>query len=147
MSSYVRRFDICVIREEGEGRKKAYWPKLGTAFERDDGKISGTLDSVPTFPWDGRIFLFPVEEEAEAGREPGKIRATPDESKRYVPLDKREDKPFFNRMTYEHRVHMEDAPPREKKGICGQWAKYQHRTQDWTLVTCKKCLKDKPGGA
>lgn len=45
--------DICTPRKGKDG--KTFWHRVGTAFVGDDGKIGGTLDSLPLPDADGRV--------------------------------------------------------------------------------------------
>ena len=55
----MRQFLVQFAKEVEE---KTHWPTIGRAFE-DKKRITVKLDSLPLGEWDGRLFLYPIDEE------------------------------------------------------------------------------------
>lgn len=58
----VKRFDAS-FRKEGNTPGTGHFVKIGVAFEDEKGRIGVILDALPIGKWDGRLTLFPQEQE------------------------------------------------------------------------------------
>lgn len=115
-----------------DGKEKTRWVRIGTAFEREDGRrIDLHIDAWPVGDFDGKCYLFEREDEKEP--EPNEVPQRPAERER---ADWQTDE-------YVPKTHFQDA--REPyRGVCGHFAKRPYRAKDWAAVTCKACLKHRP---
>lgn len=133
--SYRRRFDI-MLGVDREGRKPR-WVRLGSAFERENGRIDGCLDVIPVGPWDGTFCLFEARaKEGEGGGE------RPPQARPPQARPERREGGWKKPDDYVPKVH---AVSRTKgRGLCDKFAKPENLTDDWNKVTCKLCLKAGP---
>lgn len=135
-----RRWNIVVpktvTRAAGE---KTRWVRLGTAFERDEGRIDLHLDALPVGEFDGRLYLFERDDsEKELGPEEAPRPPRPQAGE---PHPRAEPQGGFKLPEgYEHKVHFADGK-HPFKGACFAWAKKGNLTTDWEKVTCKRCRK------
>lgn len=151
-----RRYNVAFPKE---GPKKTRWVRIGTAFEKEDGRIDLHVDAWPVGDFDGRLFLFPrPDAETETGpgeapwmpprhqageRDGAAPGPTPDEA--YEPPGERKGG-FKLPEGYVHKVHFAD-PEGGFKGVCGSWAKKGNRVKDWAGVTCRRCREHAPADA
>lgn len=92
---YKRRFDLVAPRPDDPTAKprqmgdKARWLRLGSAFEREDGRIDCRIEMVPLLAWDGRFYLF--EARAPEGTTTPSTYVAPEDRYRYTPPAARVD--------------------------------------------------------
>jgi len=133
-----RRWNVVVpktvTRAAGE---KTRWVRLGTAFERDEGRIDLHLDALPVDrDWNGQLYLFERDDSEELA--PG---AAPPPPRRQAGEHHAEPQGGFKLPEgYEHKIHFADGR-HPFKGACWTWAKTGNLTTDWEKVTCKRCRK------
>ena len=128
-----KRWNVVFPRE---GPKKTRWVRIGTAFERDNGRIDVVIDAWPVGEFDGRIYLFTRdagEKEPEPGETPPRHQAGERDARGGFKLPE----------GYVHKVHMLD-PLSRYKGVCGAWAKKGNLTDTLSEVTCRRCRSDAP---
>lgn len=64
----MKRFNIMTAKaySKADGSQGTKWVKLGSVVMKDDGKMFGDLDSIPTGSWfDGSIQLFEAEQQQQ----------------------------------------------------------------------------------
>lgn len=83
MSSVKARFNVSAPKPytDREGNEKKQWINVGRATQWDDGNISLEMHSMPVGNWfDGKLMLFPADEQKAKSEESRPSRRTPSES-------------------------------------------------------------------
>lgn len=65
----MKRFNIMTAKKypKQDGTQGTKWVKLGSVVMKDDGKMFGDLDCIPTGSWfDGSIQLFEAEQQQQS---------------------------------------------------------------------------------
>ena len=73
-----------------QGTEKTKWTTIGTAFIKDDNKISGKIEQIP-LNWDGQFILFdrdtqqrPSQQTSQYQQQPAPIGTVPNSN---IPLE------------------------------------------------------------